>query len=215
MRLQRGVAVAGLDPQHARLLAKACAVDWADAETVAARVGHPVDSVRSGLDALTAHEFLITEPAAWDPCQPWWRTTIAGSALAMASFLKPISRAKVERLLAGVLERASAYDADDEKPYMIGEIAVFGSYLNPEAVDFGDLDLAVKFAPRAGHRADSTELLAYARASGRSFSTLIQELAFAEHELLRILRNRSGYINVHTEDITRFTEAFRVVYPAS
>ena len=41
----------------------------------------------------------------------------------MASCLKPITRAKADTLLAGVLERAAAHNADHSKPYFLTEIA--------------------------------------------------------------------------------------------
>ena len=47
---------------------------------------------------------------------------------------------------------------------------------------------------------------------GRNLSTLFATIAWPEMELLQMLRNRSGHINVHTEDITRFTDDWRVVY---
>lgn len=144
--------------------------------------------------------------------QAEWNTTITGGALTMASFLKPIPRTRAEKLLAGVLERAAEYNADDAKLYVVTEIAVFGSYLRTDATDLGDLDLAIKFT---GRRPDSNEpetVLAYAAASGRNFSTFLARLAWPQTEMLQLLRNRSGYINVHTEDITRFTDDWRVVY---
>ena len=47
----------------------------------------------------------------------------------MASFLKPMPRARAEELLAGVLERTDTYNADDSRSLVITKIAVFGSYL--------------------------------------------------------------------------------------
>jgi len=58
-----------------------------------------------------------------------WNTTMTGGALTMASFLKPINRSRADALLAGVLDRAAAYNDEAGKPYLISEIAVFGSYL--------------------------------------------------------------------------------------
>lgn len=51
-------------------------------------------------------------------------------------------------LLAGALERADTYNADDSRPPVITQIAVFGSYLRPDATLLGDLDLAVEYVGR-------------------------------------------------------------------
>jgi predicted nucleotidyltransferase len=129
----------------------------------------------------------------------------------MASFLEPISRAR-PKLLAGVLERAAGYNGDDTKPYVITAIAVFGSYLRSDATELGDLDLAVRFTERRPGALDPEAVFAYADASGRNFPTLFATIAWPQMELAQLLRNRSGYINVHTEDPTRFTDDWRVVY---
>ncbi len=163
------------------------------------------------LDQLAAAGYLQRRDGG-DDGRVEWNTTITGGALTMASFLKPISRARAEKLLAGVLERAGDYNADDAKLYVITEIAVFGSYLRPEATELGDLDLAVKFTGRRPDANEPDTVFAYADASRRTFATLFATIAWPQTEMLQLLRNRSGYINVHTEDITRFTDDWRVVY---
>lgn len=140
-----------------------------------------------------------------------WSTTIRGSALAMASFLKPMTRQKTQWLLDGVIERAEAYNADPAKPFWIDRISVFGSFLDEAASDFGDLDLHVTLTDRpsddlAKARRD------YARASGRRFSSFLDELFWARTDALRTLKNRSGYISIHDEVITEFTDRWLNVY---
>lgn len=160
--------------------------------------------------------FLERRDATWQgETDDEWTTTISGGALTMASFLKPMPRTRADALLAGVLERAGMYNADATKPLLITQIAVFGSYLRPEVVELGDLDLRVEFAPREPDSASGEALLAFARASGRRFSSFMDELFWAEKEMKQVLRNRSGYINLHTEDISRFTDDWQVAYSHS
>jgi hypothetical protein len=92
------------------------------------------------------------------------------------------------------------------------KLAVFGSYLRADVAELGDLDLADKFHRTALRRRRPRDRVACAEASGRNFPTLFATIAWAQMELLQLLRNRGGYINVHTEDITRFTDDWRVVY---
>lgn len=141
-----------------------------------------------------------------------WQTTVAGGALTMASFLKPISRARAETLLAGVLERADEYNADDTKPFLISEIAALGSYVRLDVSELGDLDLWVKYEVRREEFNDPAVLLNYSRASGRRLGTFMEQLFWPGREVLATLRARSGYINVHTEDVSRFTDEIEIVY---
>ncbi|GAB4085053.1 hypothetical protein GCM10028784_16830 [Myceligenerans cantabricum] len=54
--------------------------------------------------------------------------------------------------------------------------------------------------------------MAYARASGRTFGSYIDEIFWARTEAKQILRNRSGYLSLHTEDLSDVTDRIRVVY---
>lgn len=216
MRLQRGVSVGGVEPELARAIARCCHDRWSTPAQIAYGVRVDESAVAPMLEGLAMAGFLDSR-AGTRPSDGGreWNTTLSGGALTMASFLKPISRTRADTLLAGVLQRVAAYNEDDTKPYVITEIAVFGSYVRPEVEKLGDLDLAVSSAPRQPG-SDSTEVkLAFAGASGRRFRTFIDRLFWAREDLLRTLRARSGYIKVHTEDISRFTDESRIVYSSA
>jgi predicted nucleotidyltransferase len=200
-----------VDPGTARNIARACHDHWSTTAAIANQVHVPAGALTPMLRQLADAGYLEQRDGR-DGDRAEWNTTITGGALTMASFLKPVSRARAEKLLAGVLERAAGYNTDDAKLYVITEIAVFGSYLRTEAAALGDLDLVVKFEGRGPGATDPETVFAYAKASGRNFQTLFATIAWPEMELMQLLRNRSGYINVHTEDISRFTDDWRVVY---
>lgn len=212
MRLQRGVTVAGIEPGLARNLARACLRDWTHTEHVAHLAKVDVAEAERLLRQLESERYVTQWSREHDgELAPWWNTTLLGSALASASFLKPITRAKAEALLAGVLERAASYNADPNKPVWIEKISLFGSLLDDAATDFGDVDLHVVLEDRAED--DATEAaLAYARASDRTFASFMDELFWARTEAKQLLRNRSGYLSIHTEDLSDVTDRIRVVY---
>lgn len=139
-----------------------------------------------------------------------WTTTLKGNALCMASFGKPIKRATAERLLNGVIERAKTYNADPQRIRFIERLRVFGSYLDPDVQELGDVDLEVVIGRRPSDVTESS--LAYARASGRSFSTHLDRLTWADHELIQFLRNRSAAVNITQEDIDALTDLHGIVY---
>ena len=146
----------------------------------------------------------------------WWESTIKGSALAQASFSRPITRATAERLLAGVIDRAKGFNADESHLIDITELVVFGSYLDPGAQRLGDLDLGVAFhsrIPGTTAPADQREiLLSYAKAGGRPINNLLDALSWPETEALMILRNRSAAINLTVEDVRTLTDRWEIVY---
>ena len=139
----------------------------------------------------------------------WWATTIQGNALAMASFGKPISRKAADRLVAELLDRARAYNADPAKPNFIDALRVFGSYLDPQVHLLGDVDIELTYGRRI---TDPKMLSAYARSSGRSFNTYIDQLMWPLTELVQHLKKRSAFINITTEDITHITDRSKIIY---
>ena len=211
MRLKRGAEVAGIEPGLARDVARACRDDWRFPEYVAERVHLPLQEASALLERLEAEGFLERGEEKWDGAlEPVWTTAVRGGALAQASFLKPITRESAEGLLAGVVERAATYNEDPGKPIWVERLVLFGSLLDEEAVDFGDVDIQLTYATRAS--ADQNLKLAYAKASGRSFSTFMDELLWADTELYRILKNRSPYVSLTSEDISQFTDRWQAAY---
>lgn len=142
---------------------------------------------------------------------PWWRTTILGNALAMASFGRPITRKTADRLVAELLERVRLYNIDLTRPYYVQRLRIFGSYLNKTIDPLGDVDVELVI----GHRvSDPQALLKYAEDSGRKFPTFMDQLMWPQKEIVQILRNRSAAINITLEDIELITDRVETVYEA-
>jgi DNA-binding IclR family transcriptional regulator len=66
-----------------------------------------------------------------------------------------------------------------------------------------------------GHTPCGSRFPHYARASGRSFAAFLDELFWAKKEAIGLLKNRSGYHSIHTEDLSDVTDRMRVVYERS
>ncbi|WP_448072274.1 hypothetical protein [Georgenia yuyongxinii] len=211
MRLQRGRPVAGVEPELARDLARACAYHWRHTEFVASRVHRPAEEVMPLLEQLAAAGFLESELKDFgdgDGSEPWWTTTLPGSALAMAKFLKPISRARADELLRGVLDRADTYNADATKPYTVTRIQVFGSYLREDVTELGDVDLNERKEWATGRAVAD-----YARERGPAFSSYIDQVFWPQKELAMILKARRPHVSVQFADLAGITDDWRVVYP--
>jgi hypothetical protein len=57
--------------------------------------------------------------------ETYWQTTIAGNALAQASFRRPIRRTTAQGHLAAVIERAHRFNADARYLVNVTQIRVF------------------------------------------------------------------------------------------
>ncbi len=68
----------------------------------------------------------------------------------MASFLRPISRGKAETLVAELLRRVRDDNADLTTLLVVAEVGMFGSYLDPDVTELGDVDLTLTLTARAG-----------------------------------------------------------------
>jgi len=99
-----------------------------------------------------------------------WETTVRGGALTMASFLRPIPRAKADRLVDGLLARVRHYNGEPDLPLLIFEIGIFGSYLDPTVDVVGDVDVTAVLRPRSWINQDG-ERYRYAQRSKRQFSS--------------------------------------------
>jgi hypothetical protein len=99
------------------------------------------------------------------------------------------------------------------RPQPLARLRVFGSYLDTRVDRLGDIDIALETLDRSPATRDPEALLDYRNRSGRTFSNFTARLTWPTTELVLLLRNRSGYINAHLEDISRFTNTWRQVYP--
>ena len=213
MRLSRSDRIAGLPAADARELMRR--FDDVQPESL---IGSWIDTgSRTGAEVARAFAddgYLTVYNVDRDGVT-WWESTVKGSALAQASFGRPITRATAGRLLAGVIERAKGFNADESHLIDINELVVFGSYLDPGAQRLGDLDLGVAFGsriPGTTAPADQREiLLSYAKAGGRPTNNLLAALSWPETEALRILRNRSAAINLTDEDVRNLSDRWEVV----
>jgi hypothetical protein len=215
MQLTKGVTVAGLDPKVARSLVRGCMHGPTYERNVAYRAKVDATSAVAGLQLLEAGGFVAHDEHDGNAR---WVTTTAGNALAMASFLKPITRARAEELLDAVRVRAAAYNADPLHFLRISRLRVFGSYLDQDAALLGDLDLAIEFLDLGGPQLSTADYAKraddYARASGRRFPTVLDQLGWSRHEAMMLLRARSPYIHVAEEDVERLTDRWETVFEA-
>src|ERR1700730_15672663 len=130
-----------------------------------------------------------------------YKFTDKAGELVRASAASKVSRKTAEDALTGLLERVNQYNLDSDKIFTIEMVVVFGSFLGTKD-KLGDLDVAVKWSDRNLNDPDRTDtMLAYAKRSGHSFSTFLNQLCWAETELYQILKARKRTINIQPWDV--------------
>lgn len=131
-------------------LLRAAAAKLADMESaklydLAVVLGVSPAEARPAWEQLVAEGFIETTPEGARP-------TDRMDALARARFGKPLPRKKADALVDKAVAAANALNAlPPEAPYYwVTRLAVFGSYLDPEKLELGDLDLAWEVEERPG-----------------------------------------------------------------
>lgn len=138
--------------------------------------------------------------------------SVKGNALAMATAASPLRRATGERLVAGLLERAGAVNADDRWAYLVGRVVVFGSYVR--GVDRpNDVDVACELRPRwTPERQPAQEQVRRELRAGQ-FRNTTQWALWPKLEVFRFLKARTRGLSVHElEDWILKTEDHQVLF---
>jgi len=126
-----------------------------------------------------------------------------GSRFINASMLKRIDRAKVNKLIARLIERVKDINADNNLCHFVNEIRLFGSAMDGEAESFGDIDICYvmarrKLPPEQNSWTDWN--VARADLSGHCGMMFVNKVFYGEIEVKRILKHGSPYISLHDLD---------------
>ena len=137
----------------------------------------------------------------------------AGPRLRNARFSSPIRRARADSMLKDFLTRVSNVNRDKDLLYTVGEVRVFGSYIEP-CDELGDLDIAIELRLKQKDGVDcGDQLIQRARQSGRRFQNLLERVAYAQREVVLILKARNTYLSIHSmEDLKRIGAGSRILF---
>lgn len=147
-----------------------------------------------------------------------YKVTVKGNALAQVKFVKRMNKAKADKIFDEFMKRVAEINEDDNYIYRISKLYLFGSYLNPETDDYGDIDIAYelehKISDDKRFLEASQRIIANAIADGKVFSSITDEFCYPENLVLRHLKNRSPYISLHRKkDIETLSAPYRQIYP--
>lgn len=81
----------------------------------------------------------------WDKAQ--YETSQKGRQLAAANLTKRFDRARADKEVSALIDRANEINRRDELVFFVSKISAFGSYI-ADSDDLGDIDLVVETVPR-------------------------------------------------------------------
>lgn len=142
----------------------------------------------------------VETPDNADENDTYWKNTLNGNSLAMATARKPITRQTAERLLNEFLQRVKEINACVDYAYYVKQVVVFGSYLS-DSPNLGDIDLALwiehRYSDMRERSHNHSQRINLALQNGRKFKTFWAEFCWPRTEVMRFLRNRSPFISIH------------------
>ncbi len=147
-----------------------------------------------------------------------YEVTVKGNALAQVKFIKRINKVKADKIFNEFMKRVAEINEDKKYIYRVSKLCLFGSYLNPEADDYGDIDIAYELEHKINDDKRfleaSQRIIANAIADGKVFSSILDEVGYPEDLVLRYLKNRSPYISLHRmKDIETLSVPYKQIYP--
>ena len=159
-------------------------------------------------NTLLEHGILERMPqpdTRWHARGTYYRVSDAGTRFTNASMLKRVDRTRVDKLLAGLLERVQEINANNDLCCFVNEIRLFGSAVDTEAESFSDVDICYVLARRKTppqYKKWTDWSIARAKLSGRKSLQFLNMLYYGNTEVMRMIKNGSPYLSLHSlEDV--------------
>lgn len=147
-----------------------------------------------------------------------YRLTLKGNALCIARCVPPINKEKADRIFQEFMQRVDEVNNDNFYLYRIRKLLLFGSYLNPNNSDYGDIDIAFDLERKIENYDTFLEanrkLVHEVKKNGKSFSSFLDEMLYSKKLVLLKLKDRNRYISLHSiEDEILNNVQSKQIYP--
>jgi hypothetical protein len=150
MRIDRSEMIAGQPIKKVRdFLRRLGSREWSS-ERIAEHFAIDLAAAENLVAELCARNLLERAKPFPGDLQVFYQCGSEAPRFAATSLLKPISRKRANELVNEFLGRVEAVNANDDLVFEVVEVRIFGSYLDPNLSEFGDVDLAVTLTPRGG-----------------------------------------------------------------
>jgi hypothetical protein len=146
-------------------------------------------------EAARLGETLVAKGWAERAEREQYALTPAAKSLSCAKAVPRIDRSKADKLLADFLKRVDLVNDNDDLVFYVAEVRLFGSYIDPTANDFGDIDIALNLVIRPIVGRDWKDY-ATRRADSRGKSPYRYGEDHGRDEVRAILKARSPYLSL-------------------
>jgi hypothetical protein len=199
MRIKKGDRTAGLDSLKLRDYLRKYGDQRIYVGSVADKFALSEVQAETMIEELVMQDLICRSELQLDKATVCYETTIKGNAFGLASAAKPVSRVSVEKTLQDFIGRVRAINERQDLAYRIESVIVFGSYLS-ETPLLNDLDVSAepigKWTDAASYEAACRDSRGRARASGRQFRNVLDEVSWPRTEVLLLLKSRSRTISL-------------------
>lgn len=163
---------------------------------------------------------LISQEFIEDDKSGKYIVTKKGNALAQTKFVKRMNKEKADLIFQKFIDRVEEVNSNNTFLYYVKQLFLFGSYLDRSSDDFGDLDIAFvlerKIKDSNDFMAAQQKLVQDACENGKVFSSIVEEVCYAETIVLKHLKSRSPYISLHRlSDVIELGAPYKQIYPFS
>jgi hypothetical protein len=143
----------------------------------------------------------------WDKAQ--YETSRKGRQVSAATLTKRFDRAKADKEVADLIERANEINRRDELVFFVSKVSAFGSYVT-DTNDLGDIDLVVETVPRRdGHTGESH----YRADNSGKVLDWSSSLYYGQREVLQLLRARKSRLSfASASTVERLNTKTRIVF---
>lgn len=146
-----------------------------------------------------------------------YKLTLKGNALCIAKCIPPINREKADKIFKEFMQRVEEVNNDDDYLFRISKLYLFGSYLNPNNPDYGDIDIVFDLERKIKDYNTFINLnlsLVYeAQNNGRHFSSFFDKIYYSQHLVLLKLKNKNRYISLHYINEISYITEYKQIFP--
>jgi len=130
-----------------------------------------------------------------------YRLTDLGYTFCNAKASTPINKEKADKIIKEILQRVEEINTNGNYLLKVKKLLIFGSYLNPQSKDYGDIDFAFELERKIDnydeYEKTRKKYICELMKNNKKFPTFDSELNYPRKAVLLKLKNKCQYISLH------------------
>jgi predicted transcriptional regulator/predicted nucleotidyltransferase len=147
-----------------------------------------------------------------------YQLTMKGQSLCATRSVPPMNKEKADKIFKEFMHRVEEINNNDYYLCKIEKLLLFGSYLNSDQDDYGDIDIAFELKRKIDdfdeYEKARKKRIKEMQERGKYFSSFMDEMFFPEKEVILKLKNKCQYISLHRveDEILKYSN-YKQIYP--